>query len=95
MALVEAPRNCPDCQAEPGHTHEESCPVERCSNCGLQRINCGCVDHDPKMAFWTGYWPGDEACRLLDCEPATLNEIIVTRRRAITPFAGRRARVVH
>lgn len=65
MALVKAPDNCPDCGTLPGYTHDEGCDVERCSNCGLQRIGCECQNHDPTLSFWTGYWPGDETTRLL------------------------------
>ena len=62
---VEAPRDCPDCGVQPGWTHVSGCDVERCSVCGLQRIGHGGHDHDPELAFWTGYWPGDETIRLL------------------------------
>lgn len=79
MALVEAPRSCPDCGVEPGHTHEEGCDVERCSHCGQQRISCGHSEHDPKQAFWTGYWPGDETCRLLHTDPNGLALILAIR----------------
>lgn len=64
--LVEEPRDCPDCGVAPGHTHLPGCDVERCSTCGQQVIGCDCEgEHDPKLTFWTGYWPGDETIRLL------------------------------
>jgi hypothetical protein len=63
--LVEAPSDCPDCGVAPGWTHEPGCDVERCSTCGLQRLGCDCAEHDPKLSFWTGYWPGDETVRLV------------------------------
>jgi hypothetical protein len=68
---VLLPAPCPDCGVEPGWTHQPGCDVERCTHCGLQRIGCGSSLHDPANAFWTGYWPGDEACRQLK---VTLNE---------------------
>lgn len=80
--LAEAPASCPECGAAPGHTHHDGCDVERCSSCGMQRIGCDCTDHDPALAFWTGYWPGDEAARLLNCDLNQLAMLIHERRNA-------------
>ncbi|MDO8941675.1 MAG: hypothetical protein Q7U75_00750 [Desulfobacterales bacterium] len=38
--------------------HRFDCDVEQCSSCGGQRIQCGCLDHDPSFSRWTGIWPG-------------------------------------
>lgn len=75
--LAEAPGLCPDCRARPGHTHARGCDVERCSSCGMQRIGCDCAVHDPGASFWTGYWPGDETCRLLGVDHNELAVLVI------------------
>lgn len=53
---------CPDCAAQPGAPHHAGCDVERCPECGGQRLSCGC-DSDLPHTHWTGTWPGHLECR--------------------------------
>ena len=39
-------RPCGDCAVIKGELHVEGCDVERCANCGGQRISCECNDDE-------------------------------------------------
>ena len=54
-------KNCHDCGAAPDTAHEPGCDVERCPECGHQRIGCDC-DTDAPPLLWTGMWPGEAEC---------------------------------
>jgi len=55
---------CPDCACEQGQPHKGGCDVERCPECGYQRLTCSCITELPDLP-WTGVWPGrDEAAAL-------------------------------
>lgn len=58
-------RPCPDCGATPGQLHNTGCDVERCHECGGQRISCDCDTVSPRQLPWTGEWPGNEAAARL------------------------------
>uniref|UniRef100_A0A6M3IMI3 Uncharacterized protein n=1 Tax=viral metagenome TaxID=1070528 RepID=A0A6M3IMI3_9ZZZZ len=51
-------KDCHDCGAKPGKMHKNGCDTERCSECGDQRLQCDCENHDKAFARWTGIWPG-------------------------------------
>jgi len=69
-------RPCPDCRVKPGTKHNRGCDVERCSQCGGQRLSCGCDPnlHDPAFSRWTGFWPGSIEADVLRID---LNEFYI------------------
>lgn len=52
---------CPDCGALVGEIHLNGCDVERCPECGCQRMSCDC--ESPERTRWAGEWPGVAECR--------------------------------
>jgi len=57
--------NCPDCATPVGQAHHPGCDIERCPECGVQRLGCGC-DTDRADLPWTGIWPGAAECQARD-----------------------------
>lgn len=53
-------RPCPDCGVEPNQTHLVDCDVERCTECGGQKLSCGCKTDT--FEKWSGIWPGIKEC---------------------------------
>lgn len=54
---------CPDCHVAPGKPHLQGCSVERCPECGMQRLSCGCDYEADVFVPWAGEWPGSAECR--------------------------------
>lgn len=54
---------CHDCGVAPGELHKDGCDVERCPNCGAQRLSCDCKDDVMPRLRWTGVWPGVMECQ--------------------------------
>ena len=46
---------CPDCKTTIGELHRNECDVERCAECGSQRITCSCENSEGTL--WAGDWP--------------------------------------
>ena len=59
------PKHCPDCGAKPGELHAEGCDIERCPECGFQRISCECAEESHPRIPWTGEWYGVAECQEL------------------------------
>ena len=55
--------NCPDCGVKIGEFHRPGCDVERCPECGGQRIGCYTHENCKTKTKWTGYWPGELECQ--------------------------------
>ena len=51
------PGCCPDCACEKGQPHKGGCDIERCPECGGQRLTCGHITDLPDLP-WTGVFPG-------------------------------------
>ena len=72
--MTEGPLDCGDCGAHPGELHHPCCDIQVCSVCGRQWISCGCKDHDPQFARWTGFWPGALEAKALGMDIGELDE---------------------
>ena len=53
---------CPNCDAKPGKLHAADCDVERCPECGGQKVSCDCERKKSDRLPWTGLWPGTQEC---------------------------------
>ena len=45
--------NCFSCKVVAGKPHKKKCDIERCSECGGQKLGCDCENHDKHFARWT------------------------------------------
>ena len=56
---------CPECCVTIGMPHVNGCDVERCPECGRQKISCDCdVQNSSTLPaiVWSGFWPGELEC---------------------------------
>ena len=60
--------NCFSCKVVAGKIHKKKCDIERCSECGGQKLSCECTNHDKQFAFWKGIWPGELECKALNMD---------------------------
>jgi hypothetical protein len=60
--------NCFSCKVVAGKIHKKKCDIERCSECGGQKLSCECTNHDKQFAFWKGFWPGELECKALNMD---------------------------
>ena len=60
--------NCFSCKVVAGKPHKKKCDIERCSECGGQKLGCECTNHDKQFARWTGFWPGELECKALNMD---------------------------
>ena len=59
---------CFSCKVVAGKIHKKKCDIERCSECGGQKLSCECEGHDKQFSRWTGFWPGELECKSLNMD---------------------------
>tara|TARA_R110002111_G_scaffold100975_1_gene156372 strand:+ start:16433 stop:16927 length:495 start_codon:yes stop_codon:yes gene_type:complete len=71
---MDKKEKCPDCGTALGEPHKNDCDIQRCSECGGQKISCDCATHTPSKSVWNDEWPESQ-----DCDDDDVEELLTDK----------------